>query len=208
MTPTTLPKTLRSFYNLTAPEALEARRTALLLVDFQREFTDGALPVPDARSAIERASLLLRWARAAGLHAVHVHQESPEGSPLFAAGTRSAEVVAELVPAVGELVIHKRLGGAFSKTPLDAELRARGVHTLVIAGIMTHLAVDTSVRDATVLGYEVLLAADACATRSLPGWDGELVVRDRELQRASLAALADRFADVRLAAAIAALPIR
>ncbi|MGZ6125059.1 MAG: hypothetical protein ACXWLR_08865, partial [Myxococcales bacterium] len=58
------PRTLRSFYSLTAPDALEARHTALLLVDFQREFTDGALPVPDARSAFERASLLLRNRRA------------------------------------------------------------------------------------------------------------------------------------------------
>src|SRR5512144_717202 len=102
MTTTTLPKTLRSFYNLRAPEALVARRTALLLVDFQREFTDGALPVPDAGSAIERASLLLRWARTAGLQVVHVHQQSPEGSPLFAAGTPSAQVVADLLPAAGE----------------------------------------------------------------------------------------------------------
>lgn len=208
MTEPMLPKTLRSFYNLTAPETLEARRTALMLVDFQREFTDGALPVPDARSAIERASLLLHWARAAKLHVVHVHQESPEGSPLFAAGTRSAQVVAELSPAAGELVVRKRMAGAFSRTSLDAELRERGIKTLVVAGIMTHLAVDTSVRDATVLGYTVLLAADACATRSLPGWDGGQVVRDRELQRASLAALADRFAEVRLAAVIAALPVR
>lgn len=205
--PTAPPRTLRSLYGLAAPGALEARSTALLLVDFQREFTDGGLPVPGARAAISRAAALLAWARGAGLIVAHVRQESPPGSALFAAGSPGAQVVEELLPAPGELAIAKRMAGAFSKTGLGAELRARGAQTLLLAGIMTHLAVDTSARDAAVLGYRVLIAADACATRTLPGWDGGGAVDGAELHRAALAALADRFADVRTTAQLTALPV-
>jgi nicotinamidase-related amidase len=201
------PATLRSLYNLTPPAWLSRGRTALLLVDFQREFLDGGLPVPGAAAAIARAHALLSWARAQGLQVVHVRQESPAGSALFAAGSPGAQPAEALTPAAGELVVVKRLAGAFSRTDLDATLRARGADTLLVAGIMTHLAVDTTARDATVLGYRVLVAADACATRPLPGWDGEGVLDADALHRAALCALADRFADVRTCAALAALPV-
>jgi nicotinamidase-related amidase len=86
--------------------------------------------------------------------------------------------------------------GAFSRTHLDQDLRARGIDTLIIGGFMTHLAVLSTASDATVLDYHVLVAADATATRALPGAGGEKAVDSLLLQRATLAAMADRVADV------------
>jgi nicotinamidase-related amidase len=86
--------------------------------------------------------------------------------------------------------------GAFSRTNLDQALRARGIDTLIVAGFMTHLAVLSTASDATVLDYHVLIAADATATRALPGAGGEKGVDSLLLQRAALAAMADRTAEV------------
>ncbi len=73
---------------------------------------------------------------------------------------------------------------------------------------MAHLAVLTTSSDAGILGYRVLVAADATATRALPGAPGHDPVGVAELQRVSLAAMADRVADVMLGAAIRKIPVK
>ena len=61
---------------------------------------------------------------------------------------------------------------------------------------MTHLAVDSTARDGTVLGYTVVVASDATATRDLLDPDKATRVHHADVQRVALACLADRFADV------------
>lgn len=181
-----------------------------MLVDFQREFFPGGkLALPEAHSARARAQALLGWARANRLLVVHVTQVASSGSaPLFAPGSSGAEVVPQLAPQGGEPVMVKSAGGAFSQPALAQLLAERGIDTLIIAGLMTHLAVDTTARDATLRGLHVVVAADATTTRTLPAPHGGPPVRFRMLQRAALAALADRFADVLSTRAILRLPIR
>ncbi|WP_223759403.1 cysteine hydrolase family protein [Myxococcus sp. RHSTA-1-4] len=200
--------TLRARYGLTPPTALDPRRTALVLVDFQEEFFSGGLPLPDAPSAVANAQRLLSWARASGLHVVHVHDVTAKGSPLFAEGSPGAAVRPEVAPLPFEQVVLKKMAGGFSRTDLHERLRALGVDTLIVAGLMTHLAVDTTVRDGLVLGYRVILPSEASATRDLPGAAGGAPVPARVLHAASLAALADRFADVMPTRAVLAIPIR
>ncbi|MFT3765453.1 MAG: isochorismatase family protein [Minicystis sp.] len=202
------PTTLRALYGLSRPPSIPASRTAIVLVDFQEEFFHGRLSIPDGAAAVEHAAALLRWARANGVLVVHVRNvaQSPR-SLLFAAGSPTTAIVADLAPAPGEIVLTKSMAGAFSRTDLDATLKGKGIELLVVGGIMTHLAVDTTVRDGMVLGYRVIVAADATATRTLPGPPGEPPIDHRTVQRASLAALADRFADVLAVDEIARLPI-
>jgi len=198
--------TLRARYQLAAPTSLDPATSALLLVDFQHEFFGGALPIPDGAAAVAHAARLLRWARTHGLAVVHVRQVAARSdSPLFAPGSPAIAIVPALAPESGEPVVAKAMAGAFTRTELDAMLRARGVTTLVIAGLMTHLAVDCSARDAAVLGYRVIVASDATATRDLRL--GDDVLDRATVQRVALAALADRFADVMTSDAIVELPI-
>ena len=73
---------------------------------------------------------------------------------------------------------------------------------------MTHLAVFTTVRATPPRSASrVLVAGDATATRALPGAAGQSAVDVRSLQRAALAAMADRVADVMVSPAIIALPV-
>ncbi len=202
------PTTLRAIYGLPTVGSLDPRRTALLLVDFQEEFIHGRLPIAEASRAVGCAASLLAWARAAAIHVAHVRNVAARAdSPIFAPRSRTIEIVAPLAPRLGEPVVTKATGGAFTRTDVDVALRARGIDTMVVAGIMTHLAVDMTARDGAVLGYRVVVAEDAAATRDVPGAAGGSPIDAQSLHRATLAALADRFADVMVTRAIVALPL-
>ncbi|MEY2931139.1 MAG: hypothetical protein RL033_1888 [Pseudomonadota bacterium] len=164
------PTTVRALYGLHAPARLSAAKTALLLVDFQDEFFHGRLPLPEGPAAVQHAARLLDWARRSRLLVVHVRNVvTRAGSPMFVPGTAGVRSVPELLERPEELVLTKSLPGAFSRTELDQKLRERGIDTVIIAGLMTHLAVTTTASDATVLGYQAIVAGQATATRALPG---------------------------------------
>ena len=191
------PHTLRALYGLAPPASLERSKPALLLVDFQREFFEGALPLPDGADAVAHARQLLSWARRENILVVHVHNVAKQpDSPVFRAGSTQVEAVPELARDANDWVVTKAAAGAFTRTELDARLRERGIRSLIVAGLMTHLAVDSTARDATLLGYAVIVASDATATRDLPGMDGAPLVHHADVQRVALASLADRFADI------------
>ena len=79
-----------------------------------------------------------------------------------------------LEPARGELVIRKDVNSAFVGTPLEIELRRRGVQRLVCAGFFTNMCVETSVRMANNLGFDTYVVHDACATTNRIARDGRL----------------------------------
>jgi nicotinamidase-related amidase len=78
-------------------------------------------------------------------------------------GERGHEIVSELAPAEGELVIDKSGKGAFYRTELDALLQARGIASLVLTGVTTHVCVHTTLREANDRGYECLVLEDGTA---------------------------------------------
>ena len=93
------------------------------------------------------------------------------------------------------LVIIKPLPNSFARTPLDETLKKLGRRNLIVAGFMTHMCVSATVRSALDHGYRCTVVAAACATRDLPDGHGGVVPAE-VVHRASLAALADRFATV------------
>jgi ureidoacrylate peracid hydrolase len=71
------------------------------------------------------------------------------------------EVVDELKPQPGDLVINKTRYSGFCGTPLDSLLRTRGIHTLFFTGIATNICVESTLRDAFFLDYWPVLLRDA-----------------------------------------------
>ena len=126
---------------------------------------------------------------------IHVrHLSVRPGATFFIPGTRGAEIHAAVAPAAGETVVEKNFPNSFRDTPLQAELERRGIKNLVVAGMMTHMCVDASVRQAADLGYKVTLLGDACATRA-QSYGGETVPA-RQVHAAFLAALNGFYAKV------------
>ena len=104
------------------------------------------------------------------------------------------EIHPAVQPREGESLTVKHHPNSFRDTALLAALRAAEVSKLVVAGMMTHMCVDTTVRAAADLGFACTLAGDACATRDLV-FDGERV-DSHQVQLAYLAALNGSFAAV------------
>jgi len=93
------------------------------------------------------------------------------------------------------------------KPELDKQLKAKGIKTVVIAGLMTHACVAGAARDAAPLGYNVVVASDASATRDITRANGEKINKD-DLHRAALAEIEDTFGYVMTTAEIERLPLR
>lgn len=80
-------------------------------------------------------------------------------------GTPQHEVLDELAPLPGELVLDKNSSSAFNSTPIDQILRNWRIDSLVITGMATNGCVETTARDAADRGYNCILVDDACGCR-------------------------------------------
>lgn len=211
-----MPETLRQIAGLTPPTTINPATTALILIDIQMDyFTADKLPIPDGPRVVENACRLRDHARKNDIFIVHVQQVSPNpAAPIFATGSPGVEIHPALAPAAvataacsHEVVITKTQPSSFDRTTLDETLKARGIKTLILAGLMTHMCVETTARCALPLGYAVIVAADACASRDLCDPVGTTPIDHHEVHRNALAAMADRFADILTTDAITKLTV-
>lgn len=164
--------------------ALSADTAALLIIDMQRGFVDegAAMEVPTGRDIIPAVSALAGEFRARAapviytrfvwsptvpnlvgeLHALHKPPASccMEGHP-------SVEIVEELRPHTGDLVVDKHGYDGFRGTRLDYALRSLGRTRLAVAGVMTDVCVLATVTSALHHEYRVSVVSDGVATK----WD-------------------------------------
>ena len=153
--------------------------TALVVIDLQRGIVDAPTAPYPGSDVVAHAAALAVALRAAGGTVVLVHvgpsADGKDGlrpqtdTPAWQPGPRPAdwaEIVPELGPEPGDLVITKRQWGAFYGTELDLQLRRRGIDTILLAGISTNVGVETTARDAYERGYEQVFVEDAMAARN------------------------------------------
>src|SRR5262245_11126649 len=164
----------------------------LLIIDAQREYTDGLMPLTGVQPAIEALAGLLEKARRAGAPIVHVRHRT--NARAFNPSSTGYEIVAPLTPRAGEIIVDKTLPNAFAGTDLAQHLAASGRKNLIVGGFMTHMCVSATVRSATDNGYMSTIAADTVATRDLPDAIGGPTIAADAINRITLAALSDRFA--------------
>lgn len=176
-------------------EATRLKESVLIIIDAQREYVDGKVPLDGIDASVKEASLLLERARKAGTPIIHVVHKGKSGGPLFNPDGPYFEIVGSLAPKPDETIIKKTLPNAFTGTTLEETLSRIGRKNLIVIGYMTHMCVSSTVRAAIDRGYRTTIVAKATATRDLPSPGGG-VVSAQALQSASLAALADRFAAV------------
>jgi len=79
-------------------------------------------------------------------------------------GSKEAQILEELQPVGDEIVIPKLSTNAFISSPIDPLLRYLGITKLLVCGVNTNYCVETFIRNAYDLGYEVVLLEDCCAT--------------------------------------------
>ncbi|HWE45830.1 MAG TPA: isochorismatase family protein [Caulobacteraceae bacterium] len=141
-------------------------KTALIVLDLQKGIAGYPLLHPMA-DMVARSNELARAFRAKCLPVVLVTvDDTPPGRTEQARGTpnRPADF-ADLVPNLdhqpGDILIRKKSSGAFARTELEAKLRALGVTQVVLTGVSTSSAVESTGRQAYELGFNVTFPLDA-----------------------------------------------
>lgn len=200
--------TLRTLGGATAPTTLDAASTALVVIDFQAEYFTGKLKIPDGEAALARSRQLVDMADRHGIRVVHVQHVNPAAAPVFAEGSDGVKIVDAMRPGPKHTLVQKTTVSVFASTDLDAQLKQAGIKTIIVAGLMTHACIAAAAREAAPLGYEVIVASDAVATRDIDAFDGKSVVSHGDLQRAALTEIADAFGSVLPTKAILAMPVR
>lgn len=165
--------------------------SVVVVIDAQREYLDGRLPLTGIEAALDSIERVLTAARHAGTPVVHVAHQGRAG------GTFDPEsgglIIEQVAPLDGEQVVHKTFPNAFAKTELHEVLTGLGDRSLVLCGFMTHMCVSTTARAALDLGIDTTVISDACATRPLPALGTGGPIAAEILHQVALTELADRF---------------
>jgi nicotinamidase-related amidase len=171
---------------------MDPKTTALVLIEFQNDFTSeggtlhGAVAeVMDATGTLPNAKKALDAAHAAGATVIHSPISFAPGyyeisahpygilagvvdSHSFVKGTWGCEIVGEVAPSGEDIVLEGKRGlDAFGSTNLDFILRSKGIHTVVLAGFLTNCCVESTMRSAYEKGFEVYTLTDAVGATSM-----------------------------------------
>jgi nicotinamidase-related amidase len=178
-----------------APVDLDWSKTALLIIDMQRDFLEpGGFgetlgnDVSLLKRAVAPCRAVLDAARGNGLLVIHTREghrpdlsDAPpakiaRGKPslrigdpgpmgrILIRGEPGHDIVPELYPEAGEVVIDKPGKGAFYATELGDVLSKHGINTLLVCGVTTEVCVNTTVREANDRGFRCIVLADCCAS--------------------------------------------
>ena len=168
----------------------------LLIIDIQRDyFPGGAFPLVEPEAAAEAARRALDRFREGGEPVVHMQHiwDSPD-APFFRKGTEGTEIHPLLAPAEGETLITKAEPNGFLGTDLEQTLRAGVIDEVVVAGMMSSMCVDATVRAGADLGFGMTVVHDGCAAPDLD-FEGTAIPGPL-VHGAFMAALGDGYATV------------
>ncbi|MFJ4391394.1 isochorismatase family protein [Pseudomonas soli] len=146
-----------------------AKADALLLVDVQCAFMEGADAVPGHLALQQSIARLLGRARQAGVAVIFLQNDGAPGSP---DAPHSAGWQLYFPPAPGEHVLFKTEDDGFLETGLHTLLDELGVRHLALGGLLSEMCLAATARAALRRGFEVLLPHDAHATYDVPPGPG------------------------------------
>lgn len=178
---------------------LDPARTALVLIEYQNEFTspggvlhDAVAPVMESTGMLANTSALVERARAAGVTIMHAPitfapgygelSKHPYGilkgvvdGNAFVKGTWGAAIIDELTPAEGDILIEGKRGlDTFASTNLDFILRSKGIDTIILGGFLTNCCVESTMRSGYENGFRVITLTDCTAATSQAEHDNAL----------------------------------
>mmetsp|Transcript_2430 Transcript_2430/g.2550 ORF Transcript_2430/g.2550 Transcript_2430/m.2550 type:complete len:207 (+) Transcript_2430:74-694(+) len=178
---------------------LSSNKTALVLIEFQNEFTTeggklhgGVRPVMEATNMLNNTMELCAFARSKGIKIFHVPitfsddyrevSSTPFGilkgvkdGKCFPASGWGGEFCAGMQPAEGEFVVQGKRGlCGFSTTNLDFMLRQNDIDTIALGGFLTNCCVESTMRAAYEKGYNVITLTDCTAATSMEGQEAAI----------------------------------
>ncbi len=171
--------------------SLDPKTTAILLIEYQNEFTtkggvlhDAVAGVMDETKMLANTVALVDAARKKGVTIMHAPITFAEGygeltsrpygilkgvvdGKAFIQGSWGAKIVDDLTPVKGDIVIEGKRGlDTFASTNLDFILRSKGIKTLILGGFLTNCCVESTMRTAYEHGFDVVTLTDCVAGTS------------------------------------------
>ena len=171
--------------------AIDPKTTALVLIEYQNDFTSeggvlhGAVSeVMEGTGMLDKTKDVVAAARAAGVTVMHAPIAFVEGyneisshpygilkgvvdGKAFVKGSWGAAIVDDLAPEAGDIVIEGKRGlDTFASTNLDFILRSKGIKTVILGGFLTNCCVESTMRTAYEHGFEVITLTDCVAGTS------------------------------------------
>ncbi len=171
---------------------MDPSKTAVVLVEFQNDFTTDGGALHGAVAEVMAATDMLAntraaadAARAAGATVIHSPIQFAEGyneitktpygilkgvvdTSAFVKGSWGAQIVDDLAPEPEDIVLEGKRGlDAFASTNLDFILRSKGIETVALAGFLTNCCVESTMRSAYERGFEVITLTDCLGATSM-----------------------------------------
>ncbi|WP_156754899.1 cysteine hydrolase family protein [Actinokineospora pegani] len=184
---------------MTEPLTLDPATTAVVLIEYQNDFTTEGGVLHDAVSEVMAKTgmlantvALVEAARAAGVTIMHAPIAFAEGyhelsrhpygilkgvvdGGAFVQGGWGARIVEDLAPRAGDIVVEGKRGlDTFASTNLDFILRGKGITTIVLGGFLTNCCVESTMRTGYENGYRVITLTDCLAATSVAEHDNAL----------------------------------
>ncbi|MDX6741575.1 cysteine hydrolase [Actinocorallia sp. A-T 12471] len=179
--------------------AIDPKTTAIVLIEYQNDFTsEGGVLHEAVKGVMETTGMLgntrkaVETARAAGVTIMHAPitfhpgyyeiTSHPYGilkgvvdGNAFVKGGWGAEIIDELVPQPGDIVIEGKRGlDTFASTNLDFILRSKGITTIALGGFLTNCCVESTMRTGYEHGFQVITLSDCVAATSQEEHDNAL----------------------------------
>jgi nicotinamidase-related amidase len=142
---------------------MNTKKSALLVVDMQKNVVANG---HDRHLVIANINDLVSRARASGAPVIWVQHSNEE----MKMHTEGWQIVDELKPLPGEVVIHKIHGDSFEETDLEAKLRGLQVGRLIVTGAQTDACIRSTIHGAFARGYDTVLVSDAHTTEDLTSY--------------------------------------
>lgn len=171
-------------------------KTCLILIDIQNDyFEDGRMTLVGMEEAASNALLLLQAFRRTGSRIIHVqHVSVGSNATFFLPETHGVKTHDLVVPLEDEELVTKNYPNGFRETHLLEMLNKESISDLVFCGAMSHMCIDATIRAGFDLGFNCVVAEDACATRDLSFND--ITIQASDVHASFMAALSGTYATV------------
>jgi len=171
-------------------------KDCLILVDLQNDyFPGGSMELVGIEEAATNAHMILNEFRKTKSSIIHIrHISSRPGATFFLPDTDGAAIHQTVAPQEDETVVIKNFPNSFRGTSLLELLKEQEINNLVICGAMSHMCIDATTRAAFDLGFNCIVAEDACATRDLNF--GGKTIKASDVHASFMAALSNPYAAV------------
>ncbi|RLG60537.1 cysteine hydrolase [Candidatus Geothermarchaeota archaeon] len=147
---------------------------AVLIIDMLKEFVHGKLGFKEAKSIIPGILALLTEARRAKIPVIYICDSHKPGDhelsvwgPHAMEGSPDSEVIEELKPEKGDIIIKKNTYSGFFRTKLNECLKSMGIDSLILTGVHTHICIQHTAADAFFRGYKLIIPIECVAGKPI-----------------------------------------